>query len=129
QKLLNVLFEQEEHEGHIHTDALWSYVEDDIAMHALLADMLIERAPISERWEKEQVVRPTDNRRLLLDAYKRLLHRHLQLRRERLKELLRATGDADRQRVLATELQLLHHLDSEVKRCEAFADLPEVEEE
>ncbi|MFZ1729131.1 MAG: DNA primase [Bacteroidota bacterium] len=129
QKLLHVLFEQEEHDGHIRTDALWSYVEDDIAMHSLLADMLIERAPISERWEKQQVVRPTDNRLLLLDAYKRLLHRHVQQRRERLKEALRAAHDADEQRRLATELQQMLHLDTAVKSCEAFSDLPEVEEE
>lgn len=129
QKLLHVLFEQEEHDGNINTDALWSYVEDDVAMHGLLADMLIERAPISERWEKEQIVRPTDNRRLLLDAYKRLLHRHVQQRREHLKEALRAAQDADEQRRLATELQALLHLDTAVKHCAAFAELPEVEEE
>jgi DNA primase len=127
-KLLHVLFEQEEHDGSINTDALWSYVEDDVAMHGLLADMLIERAPISERWEKEQVVRPTDNRRLLLDAYKRLLHRHVQQRRERLKEALRAETDPGRQRELATGLQELLALDGAVKRCETIADLPEVEE-
>ncbi|MBR9975375.1 MAG: DNA primase [Bacteroidetes bacterium] len=127
-KLLHVLFEQEEHDGSIDTDALWSYVEDDVRMHGLLAEMLIERAPISERWEKEQVVRPTDNRRLLLDAYKRLLHRHVQQRRERLKEALRAETDDDRQRDLATRLQQLHTLDGAVKECESFPDLPEVEE-
>lgn len=128
QKLLHVLFEQEEHEGRIDADALWSYVEDDIAMHGLLADMLIERAPISERWAEEQVVRPTDNRRLLLDAYKRLLHRHVQQRRERLKEALRAEHETERQRTLAQALQDLIALDNSVKTCKAFADLPEVEE-
>ena len=128
QKLLHVLFEQEEHDGRIDADALWSYVEDDIAMHGLLADMLIERAPISERWAEEQVVRPTDNRRLLLDAYKRLLHRHVQQRRERLKEALRAEHETERQRTLAQALQDLIALDNSVKTCMAFADLPEVEE-
>ncbi len=129
QKLLHVLFEQEEHDGSINTDALWSYVEDDVGMHGLLADMLIERAPISERWEKEQIVRPTDNRRLLLDAYKRLLHRHVQQRRERLKEKLRFETDADLQRSLATALQQLLALDTAVKGCLSFADLPDVEDE
>ena len=128
QKLLHVLFEQEEHDGRIDTDALWSYVEDDVAMHGMLADMLIERDPISERWAEEQTVRPVDSRRLLLDAYKRLLHRHVQQRREALKEALRAETEPELQRELATRLQELIALDGEVKRCGAFADLPEVEE-
>lgn len=128
QSLLHVLFEQEEHDGQLNTDALWAWVEDDIAMHGLLADMLIERTPISSRWAEEQNVRPVDERLLLLDAYKRLLHRHLRQRRARLKERLRDEADADQQREIATRLQYLLARERAVKTCASFADLPDVEE-
>ncbi len=128
QKLLAVLCEQEEHEGRLSTDALWSYVADDVDMHGLLADLLIERAPISARWAEEQVVRPVDERRVLLDAYKKLLRRHLRFRRDRVKESLKRETDVDRQFMLTSLEQELERLEDRLKNSTSFADLPEVEE-
>ncbi|MDX9760151.1 MAG: DNA primase [Bacteroidota bacterium] len=126
--LIRVLFEQEEHEGTIETNALWSFVEGDTTMHQLLADLLIDADAPSPHWETRQNVRPLDISRVLLDAYKRILIRHVQQRRERLKEALRAEADPDRQRTLTARVQQLRSLDQAIHRCDAFADLPEVEE-
>lgn len=94
-KFLHVLFEQEEHDGTINTDALWRYVEDDVPMHTLLADMLMDPIrPVSD-WSTKQTVQPTDERRVLLDAYKRVVKRTLAVRHAQLQQMTRTDPSAE----------------------------------
>ncbi|MBN1449147.1 MAG: DNA primase [Bacteroidetes bacterium] len=93
QKFLHVLLEQEEHEGKIDIDALWGYVEDDVTMHTLLADMMMDPIrPISD-WSQKQTVTPTDERRVLLDAYKNVVRLTLEHRANTLQQRLKHEQD------------------------------------
>jgi DNA primase len=124
QKFLHVLFEQEEHEGHIETDALWRYVKDDVAMHNLLADMLMDPIrPVSE-WSRKQTVTPTDDRRILLDAYKRVVKRTLEVEHGQLQQALR-TDDAPE--ILSRFHELAMLLRVEWGSIAEFEDIPEID--
>lgn len=95
QKFLHVLLEQQEHEGAIDVDALWGYVDEDVDMHNLLADMLMEPLhPISD-WSLKQTVTPTDERRVLLDAYKKVVGRTLEHLASTLQQRTRKADDPE----------------------------------
>lgn len=125
-RFLHVLFEQQEHEGSINTDALWRYVEEDVAMHTLLADMLMDPVkPVSE-WSRKQTVTPTDERRVLLDAYKKVVRRMVEVEHRRLQQQLRFDASPellDRFRELALLLRV------QWERIATFDEIPDVEDE
>ncbi|PLX28447.1 MAG: DNA primase [Ignavibacteria bacterium] len=127
-KFLHVLFEQEEHEGTINTDALWRYVEDDVPMHKLLADMLMDPIrPVSD-WSTKQNVQPTDERRVLLDAYKRVVKRSLAVRHSELQQLTRSNPTPEVLQQFRDLAVLLRIGWDDITTFEAVPDL-EVEEE
>ena len=125
-RFLHVLFEQHEHEGHIQTDALWRYVEEDVSMHNLLADMLMDPIkPVSE-WSRKQTVTPTDERRVLLDAYKKVVRRMVEVTHGRVQQQLRTDASPE---LLARFRELALLLRVRWDGILTFDDIPDVEEE
>ena len=125
-KFLHVLLEQQEDEGAIETDALWSYVDDDVIMHNLLADMLMEPLrPISD-WSRKQTVTPTDERRVLLDAYKKVVARTLEHHAGILQKRTREAEDPELVHRFVTLQRLIKINWAGIR---AFEDIPEFDTE
>jgi len=126
QQFLHVLLEQQEHEGAIDIDALWGYVDDDVAMHNLLADMLMEPLrPISD-WSQKQTVTPTDERRVLLDAYKNVVGRTLEHHANTLQQRTRKADDPE---LLQRFVELQRLIKINWAGIRAFEDIPEFDTE
>ena len=126
QQFLHVLLEQQEDEGAINVDALWKYVDDDVVMHNLLADMLMERLhPISD-WSQKQTVTPTDERRVLLDAYKNVVARTLEHHASTLQKRTREADDPDLLQRFVTLQRLIKINWAGIR---AFEDIPEFDAE
>ncbi|MCB2206102.1 DNA primase [bacterium] len=126
-QFLHVLFEQQEHEGHIKTDDLWRYVEENVPMHNLLADMLMEKNRLVSEWSRKQTVTPTDYRRVMLDAYKRVLRRMVESEHEKKQQELRADDSNLEVARQVNELQKL--LRVQWDSIGSFEDLPELEDD
>ncbi|MDT8324823.1 MAG: toprim domain-containing protein, partial [Bacteroidota bacterium] len=125
-RFLHVLFEQQEHEGSINTDALWRYVEEDVAMHTLLADMLMDPVKPVSAWSRKQTVTPTDERRVLLDAYKKVVRRMVEIEHGRVQQQLRTDASPE---LLVRFRELAMLLRIEWDRITGFDDIPELEDE
>jgi hypothetical protein len=125
-KFIHVLFEQEEHDGTINTDALWSYVEDNVAMHTLLADMLMDPIRPVSMWSTKQTVTPTDDRRALLDAYKKVVRRTVETEHGQMQQL---TRDNPSPEVLRRFKELAILLRIEWEGITTFEDIPDIEVE
>jgi len=119
-----VLFEQEEHEGAINTDALWRYVEADIPMHTLLADMLMDPIRPVSNWSTKQNVAPTDERRVLLDAYKRVVKRTVTVEHATLQQQTRSNPTPE---VLTRFNELAKLLRIGWEDISTFEDIPDLD--
>jgi DNA primase len=124
-ELLHLLLEQQEHEGRADVDALWNTIEGDTGRHTLLADLMMRRHETSEHWREFQNVLPTDHRRAVLDAYRRIVLARLTARRARLQLRMRDT-DATAMLEAARDLTALRALVQEIENAPDIAAVPDL---
>jgi DNA primase len=118
--LLHLLLEQEEHNGRINLDELDAHLGDDVAMHSLLADLLIPRAEVSDHWETKQTIRDPDWHQLLCDAYRKVL---LQFVLRRIEELLRQQHSAPDNVGLGALIRDMTALRSAIEKAASISSL------
>jgi DNA primase len=127
--LLHLVLEQQEHEGFVDLNRLDARLGDDVTMHTVMADLLLPRNPISERWSEIQTVTPPDDLRAILDGYKRMVRRRLERRRGSLMASLQQAGDNPERSVhIATSLMEVMKTNAAIEQAKTFHDLPDVEE-
>jgi DNA primase len=129
QHILLALLEQKEDHGSIKVSELGSSFSDDVALQALLADFLISRLEVSERWKEIQTVMETDVRQVVLDAYRRILLNGIAERIRIVEQRLgRVKGDEDLEKELIRQTLRLQDLRLRVSQARSFTELPALED-
>ena len=125
--VLHLLFEQEEHDGKVDSNALWNYVQDDPGMHTLLADLLMPKDEPRSDWKERQTVYAVDQQRVLCDDYKSIIRLRLEEQRRSLSDSLRSTSDTDMQIGITRSIGELDKLLFSLHTITEISELPDID--
>jgi DNA primase len=126
--LLNLVLDQYVNEGKIDIARIGDQLGDDMAMSSIFASMLMPKQTPSSRWAELQTVHEPDQRRALLDAYKKILLELLDKRMSATRVMLREPGldPALAHTILRTQQVMLSNCDA-VKAAQSFEALPDLQ--
>lgn len=127
QYLLHLILDQYEHVGEVRVPLLEAQLAEDVTMHGVLAELLMRRERISERWNEIQTVNEIDERRVVFDAYRKLVLQQVELQKQRLHDQLREVADTDASTDVAMRLNEALHCLKAVQRAESFHMLADLE--
>jgi hypothetical protein len=127
--LLHILFEQEEHDGAVDSNALWNYVQDDPGMHTLLADLLMPKDEVSSGWSRKQNVNPKDHRRVLRDYYKEVLEARIDEQLVKLRTMQKKVSGPEDENELASRIMALQKVASSLNGISLISDFPDIDGE
>jgi DNA primase len=127
--LLHILFEQEEHDGAVDSNALWNYVQDDAGMHTLLADLLMPKDEVSSGWSRKQNVNPKDHRRVLRDYYKEVLEARIDEQLVKLRTMQKKVSGPEDENELASRIMALQKVASSLNGISLISDFPDIDGE
>lgn len=129
QRILHELFEQEEHEGAVNSNALWNLATDDAAMHTLLADLMMPRDEPNSDWSERQTVVDVDHRRVLCDDYRAVLRLRFDERRRGYMDALRVALDTETQLDLMRKKAEVDKILLTLNDIAGITELPDPDEE
>jgi hypothetical protein len=126
-RLLGLAFDQHEQEGAINPQRIADLLGGDIALHGVFASLLVPRNEISSRWSSIQTVHEPDQRKALLEAYKRILSEFLERRIAAVKNILQEMqADPDHALICLKAYNALLAKQKELKGADSIEALPEI---